>query len=156
MITIAIPGYKKIVAQHLVLDYNGTLARDGVLIPRVKGILNSLAKDLKIHIITADTFGKATENIIGVNCNLVILNNDDQQLQKAKYISELGEYTVIAIGNGLNDALMLKTAVLGIAVIQTEGASVRTLENADIVCHSITDALDLLKYPLRLAATLRI
>ncbi|MCE1188246.1 MAG: ATPase P [Ignavibacteria bacterium] len=155
MITIDIPGNKKIEAEHLVLDYNGTLAIDGTLIPGVREILNSLAEDLKIHIVTANTFGKTTENLVDIDCNLVIINNDFQQLQKVKYISDLGENAVIAIGNGLNDALMLKNAALGIVVIQKEGASVKSLENADIVCTNILDALELLKNPLRMAATLR-
>jgi soluble P-type ATPase len=50
---------------------------------------------------------------------------------------------------------MLKEAVLGIAVILTEGAAVETVVAADVVCTSINAALELLKNPLRLAATLR-
>jgi soluble P-type ATPase len=40
-------------------------------------------------------------------------------------------------------------------VIQKEGASARALMNADIVCNSIVDALELLTNPLRIVATLR-
>jgi soluble P-type ATPase len=155
MITLEIPRFKVIQAEYLVLDYNGTLAIDGTLIPGVKETLNTLAEDLKIHIVTANTFGKITENLVDVNCNLVIINKDHQQLQKVKYISDLGEENVIAIGNGMNDALMLKNAALGIALIQKEGASVKALMNADIVCTNIMDALELLKNPLRMVATLR-
>jgi soluble P-type ATPase len=50
---------------------------------------------------------------------------------------------------------MLKEAILGIAVIQEEGAAVESLVAADIVTRSILDALDLLLRPLRLTATLR-
>jgi soluble P-type ATPase len=50
---------------------------------------------------------------------------------------------------------MLKNAALGIVVIQKEGATVKSLENADIVCNNIIDALELLKNPLRIIATLR-
>lgn len=155
MITIDIPGNKKIEVEHLVLDYNGTLAIDGTLIPGVREILNSLAEDLKIHIVTANTFGKITENLVDINCNLVIINNDFQQLQKVKYISDLDEDNVIAIGNGLNDAMMLKNSVVGIVVVQKEGASVKSIGNADVVCSNIIDALELLKNPLRMIATLR-
>ena len=59
------------------------------------------------------------------------------------------------MGNGRNDALMLKEAALGIAVIQEEGGAVETLLAADIVTHSVLVALDLLLNPLRLTATLR-
>ena len=86
----------------------------------------------------------------------MILTEDEQQFQKKEYISKLGVYKVIAIGNGSNDALMLKNAALGIVVIQKECASVKSLVNADIICNGIIDALDLLTNPLRVAATLRI
>ena len=65
MIQIDIPGSAKIEARHLVCDYNGTLAVDGMLLPGVYDLLKSLAKELEIHIITADTFCKAGENLKG-------------------------------------------------------------------------------------------
>jgi hypothetical protein len=36
MITVDIPRYRRIDAEHLVLDYNGTLAIDGNIIDGVK------------------------------------------------------------------------------------------------------------------------
>jgi soluble P-type ATPase len=44
---------------------------------------------------------------------------------------------------------------LGIAVILQEGTFPGTVSAADVVTHSILDALDLLLFPLRLTATLR-
>ena len=155
MIRIEIPGMGLIQAEHLVLDYNGTLAIDGSVIEGVKEKLNILAEKINIHVLTADTFGKAANKLKEVYCKLTVLNGDKQALQKQQFINQLGNKKVIAIGNGLNDMLMLKDAVLGIAVIQKEGASSKTLFNADIVCKSISDALDLFVNPLRLAATLR-
>lgn len=142
-------------ASHLVLDYNGTLAIDGTMIPGVKELLNSLGTVLEIHIITADTFGSIAGNIADIRCTLDIIARDSQQEQKSEFIESLGKNSVIAIGNGVNDALMLKKAALSIAVIQKEGASPKTIENADVICTSILDALELLKNPLRLNATLR-
>jgi len=52
-----------------------------------------------------------------------------------------------AVGNGANDAEMLAAAALGIAVIGPEGASTAALMAADLVCGSVTDALDLLADP---------
>lgn len=155
MIRIEIPGKGSIQAEHLVLDYNGTLAIDGSIIDRVKEKLNNLAEKINIHVLTADTFGEAANNLKEVRCKLTVLNGDQQALQKQQFINQIGNNKVIAIGNGLNDMLMLKDAVLGIAVIQKEGASLKTLFNADIVCKNIFDALDLLINPLRIAASLR-
>ena len=42
MISISIPGSGSLNLDHLVLDYNGTLAVDGVLLPGVKETLQSL------------------------------------------------------------------------------------------------------------------
>lgn len=155
MITIDIPGYKKLELAHLVLDYNGTLACDGKLVPGVKECLNTLAQSLQVHVITADTFGKARSGLQGVPCDLSILPVEHQDVGKLAYVEELGAAFTVCIGNGRNDRLMLKAAGLGIAVILEEGASVETVKDADVVCTSIVSALELLLNPLRLTATLR-
>ncbi len=67
----------------------------------------------------------------------------------------LGSHSVVAIGNGANDAWMLRQAALGIAVMGGEGLAVKCLSAADIVLPGIEAALDLLIYPRRLLATLR-
>jgi len=155
MIVIKIPGNNTITTEHLVLDYNGTLAIDGVIIPGVEERLNSLADKINIYVVTADTFGKAKASLNEVKCSCTVLSGSNQQLQKLQFITKLRKQKVIAIGNGFNDMLMLKNAAIGIAVIQKEGASLKTLLNADIVCKDINDALGLLMNPLRIAATLR-
>lgn len=155
MITIVIPGFDTLHLEHLVMDYNGTLAIDGDRIKGTRTRLISLGEKLKIHVITADTFGKAKESMKGIPCTLIILKKNKQQERKSSYIRKLGVKKVVAIGNGMNDALMLKDAALGIAVIQKEGASSRAVIHADILCHSVLEALDLLNNPLRVIATLR-
>jgi soluble P-type ATPase len=50
---------------------------------------------------------------------------------------------------------MLEEAALGIAVVLGEGAASRAIDSADVVCTSITSALDLLTNPRRLIASLR-
>lgn len=155
MITIDIPGNNTIKAEHLVLDFNGTLAIDGKLIDGTKQLLELLSKHLTIHILTADTFKSSAKELSEFNSKVKVLETAFQDIQKDEYILELGEKSVVAIGNGSNDALMLKSAALGIAVIQKEGASAKTLLNADIVCQNIIDALELLINPVRICATLR-
>jgi soluble P-type ATPase len=70
-------------------------------------------------------------------------------------VEKLGSSRTVCIGNGRNDALMLETAALGVAVVLAEGAAVATLNSADVVCVGIVPALELLLNPLRLTATLR-
>ncbi|MBE9467840.1 MAG: ATPase P [Bacteroidetes bacterium] len=155
MIKIKIPGHGILELEHLVMDYNGTLALDGNLFKGLEEILNRLSDNIDLHVITADTFGEVVENLKNVISNLCIIGKDNQGNQKQEYVKKLDATKVCAIGNGANDAMMLKTAALGIALIQTEGASVNTLISADIVSTSIFDALGLLINPKRLVASLR-
>ena len=155
MTIIDIHGYKKLEIEHLVLDYNGTLAIDGKLIDGVTEILKRLSKKLSIYIITADTFGTAKKELSGLDCTLEILKSTIQDIQKEMLLLKLGKDNVIAIGNGRNDTLMLKSATLGIAIIQAEGASTKSILNADIMCNNIINALMLLEHPERINATLR-
>lgn len=156
MLRIEITNEFTLSLEHLVLDYNGTLAIDGKMIDGVMALIETLSKSLKIHVITANTFGSAHENLAGTNTSLVIINRGNELHQKAAFVNALNPLTVVAIGNGANDALMLKQSALGIAVMQAEGASTQALINADIACGSIINALQLLLNPLRVAATLRV
>jgi soluble P-type ATPase len=155
MLEMNIPGYRTLVLSFLVLDYNGTVACDGRLLPGVRDRLEALSKSIAIHILTADTFGSVQKEMTGIPCEVVVIGRENQTRAKADYVRRLEAQKTVSVGNGRNDALMLKEAVLGIAVIQEEGGAVETLVAADIVTHSILDALDLLLYPLRLTATLR-
>jgi soluble P-type ATPase len=51
---------------------------------------------------------------------------------------------------------MLQAAVLGIVVLQEEGAAITAWQAADIVVPNILAALDLLLEPERLIATIRV
>jgi soluble P-type ATPase len=155
MLEVNIPGYKTLLLSFLVLDYNGTIACDGRLLAGVRDRLVELSKSVTIHILTADTFGSVQKEMTGIPCEVVVIGKENQTQAKADYVRRLDAQRTVSVGNGRNDALMLKEAVLGIAVIQEEGGAAETLLAADIVTHSILDALDLLRHPLRLTATLR-
>ncbi len=155
MLTIEIPPKKTLNIKYLVSDFNGTLAVDGHLKPGVEQLLNTLSKKIEIHIITADTFGLAKNQLQNINCKLVILDKDNQQKAKQEYIKSLGPESCVAFGNGRNDALMLKQAALGIGVLLEEGIAKETLLTCDILSKDIISALELLLNPLRIKATLR-
>ncbi len=155
MFELDIPGFGLIKLNHLVSDFTGTLSVDGKLFPGVKTRLNNIAKFLEIHILTADTFGKARAELKGINCRIHILKGRNHDIQKKKYVEKLGTRKVIAFGNGNNDRKMLKTAKIGIAVCLNEGCSTDAIKSADIIVKSTADALDLLLKPKRLKATLR-
>ena len=137
------------------MDYNGTLAIDGVLLDGLASLLTNLADQVDLHVVTADTFGRAGSQLAGLPCLLTILPAGDQAQAKRAYVRELGSEQCVAIGNGRNDRLMLEEAVIGILLIQAEGAAIQALPGADIICHDAASALSLFIEPKRLVATLR-
>jgi soluble P-type ATPase len=155
MIAIDIPGYGLLRLEHLVMDYNGTLAVDGEIAAGVAAAMEVLASQVTIHVITADTFGLAANGLKGCPVKLSVLPPGDQDVAKLDYVERLGAAQTAAVGNGRNDRRMLAAAGLGIAVILDEGAAFETLAAADVVCRGIVPALELLIHPLRLTATLR-
>lgn len=155
MITVHIPGKGSLHLQILVLDFNGTVALDGVIFETVKNYIIELSSLLDIHILTADTFGTVARQCQGLPVQINVLKSSDHTSEKGNYLSQFNLKEVVAVGNGSNDRLMLERANLSIAVIGFEGASVRALQAADIVVHRIEDALGLLLKPNRLKATLR-
>lgn len=155
MISVTIPGDKQYAFEHVVLDYNGTLALDGKPLDNVHKLLNELSRQAQIHVVTADTFGTVKAEMKNVNCLVTIIPAANQDIEKLRYIEDLGPDSVVAIGNGRNDQQMLEEAALGIGIIGGEGAYGGTLAAADVVCMSITHALELLLRHKRLIATLR-
>jgi len=155
MIEVEIPGTATFQFHHLVLDVNGTIAKDGKLIEGVGELLAELRSRLDIHLITADTFG--TQEILdrSLKLNAVRISMQNQVKAKLDYIGDLGVDKVVAIGNGANDAAMIEHAALGIAIIGPEGSAVTSLLRADIAVSDIRTALELLLHPKRLIATLR-
>lgn len=155
MVEVTLPGDATLRLEHLVLDFNGTLACDGVLIEGVADRIARLAEALKIHVLTGDTFGTAAAALAGLPCGVQVLQSTAQGEAKRDYVAALGAAGVACIGNGRNDRLMMGEAALAIAVVQSEGACSATLAAADVVAPHIRDALDLLLRPTRLTATLR-
>ena len=155
MIEIVIPGGTTLKIHHLVLDYNGTLALDGELIPGVLDRLKLLAGSVQLHVLTADTYGTVREKVDSINCLVHIIGEGEQDKLKAEYLNSLGTDCTMAIGNGRNDALMLAQAALGVSVMQNEGMSPLAMTSSDICCTTINDALELLLKPSRIRATLR-
>jgi len=155
MIRIEIPGTAALTLSHLVLDYNGTLAVNGILVEGVLERLDVLAQQLRVHVITADTYGTVAEQIAGKSIALHVIGADAQDNQKLAFVESLGADSCVAIGNGRNDAKMLSAAALGFCVLQAEGCCTPTLMASDACFLPIIDALDVLRMPNRLVATLR-
>lgn len=161
MIELSVPGRGAIRLEHLVCDVNGTLAVDGRLVEGVSRMLGLLRDRLSIHLLTADTLGRQAEIDRQLNLTAQRIQPAPNQSmgweaeQKEKFVQELGADWVVAVGQGANDAKMLRSAAIGICVLSPEGTAVETINAADVVAPTILSALEMLEKPLRLVATLR-
>jgi P-type E1-E2 ATPase len=155
MIELIIPGRGALQLEHLVTDVNGTLAVDGVLIGGLTKRIAALRDRVEIHMLTADTHGRQAAIDEQLNSKANHVQPGNEAAQKAEFVRALGAEKVVAIGQGANDAEMLKAAALGICVMSQEGVAVETLISADIVAPDIFAALDLLEKPVRIVASLR-
>lgn len=147
-----IPGAPRIELTDLVVDVNGTLTNRGELLDGVGPRLRRLAAECAIHLVSADTFGTLEELASSLQVSATRVSSGQEKLD---FVTRRGAGSCGVIGNGLNDAMALRAAALGVVVLGPEGASPRSLVAADLVCRSITDALELLADPRALAATLR-
>ncbi|MGC4118102.1 MAG: inositol monophosphatase family protein [Myxococcales bacterium] len=156
VIAVDIPGAGRLELEHLVCDYNGTLACGGKLLDGVAERLTSLAGKLEVHVLTADTFGRVRQELAGLPVTLHVLTAEES---KGEYLAKLpcSQKRVAAVGNGANDAVMLDRQRVGfaIAVLGPEGLAVSALGRAHVLVRDIRDGLDLLLEPSRLVATLR-
>ena len=155
MIELTIPGRGPLRILHLVTDVNGTLAVDGILIDGLSKRITSIRDRLEIHMLTADTHGRQVFIDEQLNLKATRVQPGNEAETKAEFVRSLGADTVVAIGQGANDAEMLKAAALGICVMSQEGVAVKTLVSADIIVPDIFTALDLLEKPVRIVASLR-
>lgn len=151
---VNIPGQEKFVINHLVLDFNGTIAQDGLIVPEVRKQLVELDKLLKIHVLTADSNGSAARECEGLPVELHVIGKADQREEKRDFVRKISP-GVAVMGNGVNDELMFREADLSIAVIGTEGCATATLIASTIVVKDVVDGLNLFLMPHRLIPTLR-
>jgi P-type E1-E2 ATPase len=155
MIELEIPGRGNLQLHHLVLDVNGTLAVDGVLLDGITKRISILRDRLEVHLVTADTHGHQAAIDRQLNLQAVCIRPGNEVEQKAAFVQHLGAGTVAAIGQGANDAGMLKAAILGICVLSPESTAVEALLAADLATPNIFSALELFEKPLRIVASLR-
>ena len=112
MIKIEIPGWETLEFFHLVLDFNGTIARDGHIHNKVKDAICLLGKKVTIHVLTADTRGDVAEATRRLPVVIEKLEGTDTSAEKAAFVRSIGRDHVIAIGNGINDRFMRYLTVL--------------------------------------------
>lgn len=156
MIEFTIPGRGRMRIKNIVFDVNGTIAIDGKIDEKIKKKLEKLAQKVTVILLTADTFGTIEKEMGKTGIKIHKISSPGEAEEKEDFIKQLGGKQTIAIGNGANDSLMLKRAVIGICVIDKEGAASSAVSNADIVIYGKETVFDILGNPKRIIATLRL
>ena len=151
-----IPNYKRLEIENILLDINGTIQFSGKISEELKQKIIELKQKFQIILISADTRGNLKEiaSELGLNYEKLTKKRSERE-QKEKIVEKYNKENTIAIGNGNNDELMLKKAALGIAIIGSEGASIKAITSADIIVTNPIDAIDLILDEKKLIATLR-
>jgi len=143
-LTIDIPGFGKHHVKIVVSDYTGTYSRGGIIEPDVKKKLRELVRLVDLHIVTADSFGTAEEQLAGI-AEPYILRTARHDAEKADYVTQFELRHVTAFGNGRNDRLMLKAVKEGggiaVAVDNGEGCALDAMLNADLFVVSAGNAI---------------
>ena len=154
MLTIEIPGRETLEISHVVLDYNGTVAVDGALLPGLAERIAALKKSVTVTVLTADTYGTVRAQCEPLGITVETFPRAGAAQCKEEIVRGLSGGAV-SVGNGFNDIQMFDAAALSIAVLEKEGLCAPLLAHADVLVSSPLDALDLLLRPKRQCATLR-
>mgnify|MGYP000915216258 FL=1 len=154
MLTIEIPGRGPIELHHVVLDYNGTIAADGALLPGIAERIAALKDSVSFTVLTADTYGTVRAQCEPLGVAVQTFPRADAALCKEEIVRAM-DGGILCVGNGFNDIPMFDAAALRVAVLEREGLCPALLSHADVLVTSPLDALDLLLHPNRLRATLR-
>ncbi|MCR4400392.1 MAG: HAD family hydrolase, partial [Syntrophomonadaceae bacterium] len=144
MIQVSIPGKPDLELHHLLLDMNGTLTVDGVLLDGIRERLEFLKPKLNVYMLTADTFGTGAQVAEELGIELFAVGAVNGGEDKQDFVAGLEPPGVVVIGNGVNDVLMMAAADLAIAVLGREGCALAALREADVAVRDVNDALDLL------------
>lgn len=152
---IEIPGYKELDLKYLVLDYNGTIARDGIIPESIRKRITEASKQFQIYVVTADTHGNAARECRLLPVEVKTFPSAAAAQEKEKIVKALGAQHCICIGNGRNDMEMCRIAGLSVAVMDAEGMYAKLAGEADVCVRSMEEALEFTVSPKRIIATLR-
>lgn len=154
MIVIDIPGRDCLEIEHVLLDYNGTIAIDGAVPDDTATLIKRLAEQVHVAVLTADTYGTAQLHCDAMGVQAVTFPRAGASEFKQDYARGLSG-GIACLGNGFNDIDMFDQADLPIAVLDAEGMCASLVSHAHIVVRSGNEGLLLLLNPDRIRATLR-
>lgn len=154
---IEIPNYGEIRIKNIIFDINGTIQFKGKLSEELEDKFKRLLQEYNVYLVSADTRGNLKYLANKLNVNYVKINSRDgpEAQAKNKELEKLGPNETIAVGNGNNDNLMLKNVLIGIGIIGSEGATMKSLLNSDVIFTNPLDVIDFLMDEKAIIGTLR-
>jgi len=146
-------GVEEIELDTIILDLNGTLSVNGILVIGVKEKLAKLKEmGYKIFLFTGDQRANAAELAKEIGLEVQKANTTEE---KEALTSKLDTNKTVAIGNARIDIGTFRNTKLRIATLQAEGIHAGILNFVDIIVPTINDALNLLINPDIFNATMR-
>ena len=155
MLKQEIPGYGMLEIKNLVLDYNGTIAKDGKLLEGLRDIIVKLSSLVDVYVLTADTYGTVEKEMADLPVKVQVIKGENELVEKRDFARELGANVTMAIGNGYNDQLLFREVKISVVVMGCEACATILFNIADLVASDIYDALGLILNPTRLRSSLR-
>jgi soluble P-type ATPase len=154
---IDIPNYGRLKINNVIFDLNGTLQFKGKISEAVVDKFKQLKEIYNVYLLSADSRGnlKVLAKKLDVSFIKINPNKITEAEAKNNELIKLNKDNTIAVGNGNNDALMLKNAVIGITILGEEGATIKSILNSDVVVPNTISALDFLLDEKIMIATLR-
>ena len=154
---INIPNLGKINIENVIFDINGTLQFEGKISEDLIPKFVKLKEIYNVYLVSSDTRGNLKEIAKKLDVDYVKIDPKGITDAEAKNneLKRLGKDITVAIGNGNNDELMLKNAILGLVIIGSEGASVKSIINSDVAFQDPISAIDFLLDETTMIATLR-
>ena len=150
---IEIPRGETIEINTIVLDLNGTLSVNGIVLNETKALIEKLKKlRYRIVLISGDIRGNAKQISEELKIELFL---GTTSIDKAKQMKQFNKENTASIGNARIDIGTFENSKLSIATLQSEGIHTGILKYVDIVVPSIEDALKLFINTKSLAGTLR-
>ena len=146
-------GVEEIELTNIILDLNGTLAVNGIIVDGVKERIQKLKQlGYEVYLFTGDQRGNAAAQAakLGIKVKKAISSDEKEKLTK-----ELETEKTVSIGNARIDIGAFKPCALRIGTLQGEGIHTEILEHIDLLVPSVNNALDLLIDPNIFNATMR-
>ena len=152
-----IPNYGEITIKNVIFDINGTLQFKGVLSKDLISKFKELKKFYNIYLVSSDTRGNLNDIAKKLGVDYIRINSKELSEAEAKNneLTKLGKDVTVVVGNGNNDALMLKNAILGLIIIGNEGATIKSIINSNVAFPDPLNAIDFLLDEKILIGTLR-